>query len=77
MAALREAGERLRRVYGDEVLDETTVQGLVDLVASEMTVRAVTKVGRAAQTAMQNEYRRLLKQVLDARREGDRPALAA
>lgn len=77
VAALREAGERLRRLYGDEVLEETTVQGLADLSTTEMTVRAVTKVRPGAQTAMQNEYRRLLKQVLDARREADRPALAA
>ena len=73
MAALREAGERLRRLYGDEVLEETSVQGLADLSPTEMTVRAVTKVRPGAQTAMQNEYRRLLKQVLDARRQGTGP----
>ena len=45
------------------------VEGLVDLGATEMTLRAVTKVRPGSQAVVQNEYRRLLKQVMDERRE--------
>ena len=48
-----------------EVLAATRIHGLVDFTTTEMTVRAVTKVRPGAHGAMQNEYRRLLKQVLD------------
>ena len=74
-SAMREAGA-LRREHGDDVLGDTEVQGLVDLGPAEMTMRAATKVRPGSQAAMQNEYRRLLKQVLDERREA-RPALRA
>lgn len=62
--ALAEAGRRLRQAHR-EVLADTQIQGLVELGTSEMTVRAVTKVRPGSHLAMQNEYRRLLKQVLD------------
>ena len=75
-SAMREAGARLRRLHADDVLDDTAVQGVVDLSPAEMTVRAATKVRPGSQTAMQNEYRRLLKHVLDERRLM-RPSLQA
>jgi moderate conductance mechanosensitive channel len=77
LGAMREAGERLRRENLEEVLAETDVQGLVDLGPTDMTVRAATQVQPGSQTSMQNEYRRLLKQVLDERREAAAPRVAA
>jgi small conductance mechanosensitive channel len=62
--AMAEAGRRLRQAHR-EVLADTQIHGLVDLGTSDMTVRAVTRVRPGAHVAMQNEYRRLLKQVLD------------
>jgi small conductance mechanosensitive channel len=62
--AMSEAGRRLRQQHL-EVLAETQIQGLVDLGASEMTIRAVTKVRPGTHEGMANEYRRLLKQVFD------------
>ena len=76
LGAMRDAGERLRRQYVSEVLDDTEVQGLVELGTTDMTVRAVTRVQPGSQTPMQNEYRRLLKQVLDERRAAA-PRMAA
>lgn len=64
LRAMTEAGRRLRQAH-KEVLAETVIHGLVELGASEMTIRAVTKVRPGAHEAMQNEYRRLLKQVFD------------
>ncbi len=62
--AMAEAGRRLRLAHR-EVLAETQIQGLVELGTSAMTVRAVTRVRPGSHSVMQNEYRRLLKQVLD------------
>jgi small conductance mechanosensitive channel len=62
--SMAEAGRRLRQAR-KEVLADTEIQGLVELGTSEMTIRAVTKVHPGTHVAMQNEYRRLLKQVLD------------
>jgi len=73
--AMAEAGRRLRHARS-EVLAETQIHGLVDLGTSEMTVRAVTKVKPGTHTYMQNEYRRLLKQVMDED-NGRRPASLA
>jgi hypothetical protein len=42
-----------------------------------MTLRAVTKVRPGSQAVVQNEYRRLLKQALDARRDGGSSIRAA
>ena len=63
--AMTEAGARLRRTC-TEVLEPTTIHGLVALDASEMTIRAVTRVEPGSHDRMENEYRRLLKQMLDA-----------
>jgi small conductance mechanosensitive channel len=62
--AMTEAGRRLRQARA-EVLAETQIQGLVELGATEMSIRAVTKVRPGTHDAMANEYRRLLKQVFD------------
>jgi small conductance mechanosensitive channel len=74
--AMREAGRRLRRDCTD-ALTETEVQGLIEPGPSEMTLRAVTKVRPGTHLGMQNEYRRLLKQVFDENQGGNRPAVAA
>src|SRR5262249_37274791 len=66
--AMRAAGEALRQAR-PEVLAETEILGIVDLKASEMTVRAVTRVQPGAHETIQNEYRRLLKRALDEVRE--------
>jgi small conductance mechanosensitive channel len=71
---MTEAGRRLRQAR-KEVLAETQIHGLVELGTSEMTVRAVTKVQPGTHVPMQNEYRRLLKQVFDQAQQ--RPAVAA
>lgn len=62
--SMAEAGKRLRQAR-KEVLADTQIQGLIDLSTSDMTVRAVTRVRPGTHVAMQNEYRRLLKQVVD------------
>lgn len=62
--AMHEAGRRLRQGR-KEVLEDTQVHGLIDLGSSDMTIRAVTKVQPGTHGMMQNEYRRLLKQVFD------------
>jgi small conductance mechanosensitive channel len=62
--AMAEAGRRLR-LRRPEVLADTEVHGLVEFGTSEMTVRAVTRVKPGTHHLMQNEYRRLLKEVLD------------
>jgi len=61
---MAEAGRRLRQAHR-EVLAETHIHGLVNYSTTEMTVRAVTKVRPGTHCAMQDEYRRLLKEVLD------------
>src|SRR5262249_40356814 len=62
--AMAEAGRRLRQAHR-QVLADTRTHGLVDFTTTDMTVRAVTKVRPGTHVLMQNEYRRLLKQVLD------------
>ena len=74
--AMTETGKRLRQSR-KEVLADTEVQGLVELGTSEMTIRAVTKVHPGTHVAMQNEYRRLLKQTLDQQNGPQRSAKAA
>src|SRR5258708_32194791 len=76
MRAMAEAGRRLRQAH-HEVLAETRIHGLVELTTSDMTVRAVTKVRPGAHAAMQNEYRRLLKEVLDQNASSTARPLAA
>src|SRR5262249_40689577 len=74
--AMKEAGRRLREAR-PEVLGDTEIHGLVEWSHADMTVRAVTKVRPGTHGAMQSEYRRLLKQVLDEGQQVARPSLAA
>jgi small-conductance mechanosensitive channel len=64
MVAMTSAGLRLRQERR-EVLGETLINGLVDLSLSEMTVRAVTRVKPGTQFQMENEYRRMLREILE------------
>ena len=75
MRDMAEAGHRLRQARR-EVLAETIVKGIVELTPGEMTIRAVTRVHPGTHLLMQNEYRRLLKEVLD-QRQAKPVALAA
>jgi small-conductance mechanosensitive channel len=61
--SMAEAGRLLRQAHR-EVLADTHITGVVDLNTTQMTVRAVTKVRPGSHVHMQNEYRRLLKQVM-------------
>lgn len=63
---MTEAGRRLRQARR-EVLAETVVKGIVDLGPGDMVVRAATRVQPGTHLLMQNEYRRLLKEVLEER----------
>jgi moderate conductance mechanosensitive channel len=74
--SMAEAGRLLRQAHS-EVLADTRIHGLVDLGTTEMTVRAVTKVRPGTHAAMQNEYRRILKQVLDQKALASKTAMAA
>jgi small-conductance mechanosensitive channel len=76
MEDMAEAGRRLR-VRRSEVLAETVIKGLIDLSPTDMVVRAVTKVQPGTHLLMQQEYRRLLKEVFDAGQAGTTKALAA
>ena len=64
MRDMTEAGKRLRD-RRREVMADTLIKGLVDLTPSDMVIRAVTKVQPGAHVAMQQEYRRILKDVFD------------
>ncbi len=66
---MAEAGRRLRQAH-PEVLGDTEIQGLVDLGTSDMTVRAVTRVQPGSHLAMQNAFRRHLKEVFDEQKAG-------
>ncbi len=74
--AMTEAGQRLRKAH-KEVLHDTEIHGIVDLGTSDMTVRAVTRVHPGTHVRMENEYRRLFKQVFDEEHEPARAKLAA
>jgi small conductance mechanosensitive channel len=74
--SMTEAGRRLRQLR-HEVVADTEIHGLVDLTTSDMTIRAVTRVQPGTHVAMQNQYRRILKQVLDQDRAANQQALAA
>jgi small conductance mechanosensitive channel len=75
LRTMTEAGRRLRQ-HHHEVLADTQIHGLVELGASEMTIRAVTKVRPGSHEAMENSYRRMLKQVFDEQ-AGGRAKIAA
>lgn len=76
--SMAEAGRQLRQAHR-EVLADTHITGLVNLSTTEMTIRAVTKVRPGTHIAMQNDYRRLLKQIMDQKTAAAsaRPAAAA
>jgi small-conductance mechanosensitive channel len=64
LRAMADAGRQLRKSHS-EVLADTTIQGLVGLTLQETTIRAVTKVKPGTHQLMENEYRRILKGILD------------
>jgi small conductance mechanosensitive channel len=74
--AMAEAGRRLRQKH-HEVIADTQIHGLIELNTSDMTIRAVTKLKPGTHGAMQNEYRRILKEVMDQNNAVNRPAMAA
>ncbi len=76
MRDMTEAGRRLRHAHR-EVLAETVVKGLIDLSPGDMTIRAVTKVQPGTHLLMQQEYRRLLKEVFDEAQAAGPKAMAA
>jgi small conductance mechanosensitive channel len=76
MRDMLEAGKRLRE-RRKEVMAETVIKGLVDLTPSDMVVRAVTKVQPGTHLSMQQEYRRILKEVFDESAKATMKALAA
>lgn len=61
---MAEAGSRLRKSR-PEVLAETVIQGLVGLTLKNTTVRAITKVKPGTHLQMENEYRKILRSMLD------------
>ncbi|HZZ80131.1 MAG TPA: mechanosensitive ion channel family protein, partial [Gemmataceae bacterium] len=66
MHDMAEAGKRMRE-RRREVLADTEIKGLVDLTPGDMTIRAVTKVQPGMHQMMQQEYRKILKEVFDER----------
>ncbi len=74
--AMAEAGRRLR-LARKEVIGDTVIRGLVDLSPNDMTVRATTKVQPGSHHTMQNEYRRLLKEVFDEQKTAAKTAIQA
>jgi hypothetical protein len=76
MRDMAEAGRRLRD-RRREVLGETTIKGLVDLTPSDMVIRAVTKVQPGTHLTIQQEYRKILKEVFDEASKQSARALAA
>src|SRR5262249_27059823 len=72
--AMAEAGRRLRQSHR-EVMADTVIKGLVDLSASDMIVRATTKVQAGTHLPMQFEYRRLLKEVLEEQKAPATPTV--
>ena len=69
---------RTSPIYNDyHAFSWTRAGGLIDLGTSDMTIRAVTKVQPGTHSTMQNEYRRMLKQVFDEKPPAPRLAQAA
>jgi small-conductance mechanosensitive channel len=64
LKAMIEAGRQLRRAH-TEVLADSSVQGIIGASLAETTVRAITKVRPGSHQLMENEFRRLLKGLLD------------
>jgi small conductance mechanosensitive channel len=76
MRDMTEAGRRLKE-RRREVMQDTVIKGLVDLTPSDMVIRAVTKVEPGTHLAMQQEYRKILKEVFDDSARATMKALAA
>jgi small-conductance mechanosensitive channel len=76
MRDMAEAGKRLRD-RRREVMADTVIKGLVDLTPSDMVIRAVTKVQPGLHLTMQQEYRKILKEVFDESARTMNKALAA
>ena len=76
MHDMAEAGRRLRERHR-EVMGETVIKGLVDMTPTEMVIRAVTKVQPGTHLTMQQEYRRILKEVFDEAANGAVKSMAA
>ncbi len=76
MHDMAEAGKRLRE-RRREVIGETIIKGLVELTPNDMVIRAVTKVQPGSHLPMQQEYRKLLKEVFDESARATVRALAA
>jgi small conductance mechanosensitive channel len=76
--AMTEAGQRLK-ANRHEVLADTEIHGVVEWSGSDMTIRAVTRVEPGTHGIIQNEYRKVLRQVLDEKQAAplQKPALAA
>jgi moderate conductance mechanosensitive channel len=64
MRDMLEAGKRMK-ARRSEVMADTVIKGLVDLTPNDMVIRAVTKVQPGTHLTMQQEYRRILKEVFD------------
>jgi small conductance mechanosensitive channel len=64
MRDMLEAGKRMKARRSD-VMADTVIKGLVDLTPNDMVIRAVTKVQPGTHLTMQQEYRRILKEVFD------------
>ncbi|MDB5386895.1 MAG: MscS Mechanosensitive ion channel [Planctomycetaceae bacterium] len=64
LKAMAEAGRQLRRTH-TEVLADTSIQGIIGASLAETTVRAITKVKPGFHQQIENEFRRLLKGILD------------
>lgn len=67
LRTMAEAGRTLRKAR-PEVLAETVIQGLVGLTLANTTVRAITKVTPGAHLQIENEYRKILRGLLDGLR---------
>ncbi len=76
LRAMADAGRTLRKTR-PEVLADTIIQGLVGLTLTNTTVRAITKVKPGTHLQMENEYRRILKGLLDQPAEGSLDRRAA
>jgi hypothetical protein len=68
LKAMLETGRQMRRTHS-EVLADTSIQGLIGQSLSETTVRAITKVKPNSHQRMENEFRRILKGILDQQAE--------
>ena len=76
MRDMAEAGKRMRD-RRREVMGDTVIKGLVDLTPADMTIRAVTKVQPGTHLLMQQEYRKILKEVFDENARSQIKAMAA